>query len=149
MPDFRKALEQGFEAARKADIAKKEIDEVFNDLKTQVLSGTGNKVLIERGQIRDDSLPATFREVLTFGGAPAPGYSAIVAFNPSAKKKLVELARWEVDKAGYPCTVTWSKQAHVCENKEALINCLSDLLKDPVVGEKIYTLTKLEPTRTE
>jgi len=147
MPDFTKALEEGFAAARKADAARKEIGEVFDELQAQILQATENKVVIERRLLRDDSQLADPLAIIGLG-RPVLRHWAIVAINPSADgDKIFQLARWGMDKAGYPCTVTWSKQDHICEDKEALINCLSDLLKDPVVGEKLYTLKQLEPAK--
>jgi hypothetical protein len=77
-------------------------------------------------------------------------YWAIIGRNPKSKKSgIKELARWEMDNNGYPCVVIWNKRRDICENKEALVNSLSDLLKDSVVGEKLYILTKLEPDKAE
>jgi hypothetical protein len=151
MADYVKALKEGFEAARKADLARKEIDEVFKELNAQVLQATENKVSIERRWVRDES-PSTViaTTLLKAIREPPTRHWTIVAFNPSVdREKIFELALWAMDRAGYPCTLTWSNQKHICEDKEALSNALSDLLKDPVVGERLYTLTKLEPTKKE
>jgi hypothetical protein len=146
MPNFVKALEEGFEAARKADAARNEIDEVFRDLNTQVLKVTNNQVSIERKELPESSFDRIRR--LADPDKPTNKLWAIVAFNPTVgKTKEFQLADWEMDRAGYPCKVTWNRREHVCEDKEALINCLSELLKDPVIGQNIYTLTKLEPTK--
>ena len=48
MTDFIAALDEGLDAAIKAEIAKKEIDSVFDEMKTAILSRTNNKVRIER-----------------------------------------------------------------------------------------------------
>jgi len=149
MADFKEALEQGFVAARKADLARKEIDEVFDELKAQILQATENKVLIERRLVHGDSQTVDPLSVLGLSRRPPLiRHWAIVALNPSVDEGTIfELAQWARDKTGYPCTVTWNKQDHICEDKGALINCLSDLLKDPVVGGKLHTLKQLEPTK--
>ncbi len=149
MPDFEKALKEGLEAANKADAARQEIDEVFKDLNTQVLQATDNKVLIERREVFENTTDTGWSTIITgIRRLAGDKYWGIFAFNPAFdKNKALELARWAMDIAGYPCKLTWNKQEHICEDKEALVNSLLELLRDPVVGEKIYTLTKLEPKK--
>jgi hypothetical protein len=150
MPDYSKALQDGFDRARKADAARKEIDAVFEDLKNQILTATDNKVSIERRRMTIPTPEISTVSAPGFFSLPAPPvrYWAIVAFNPNLpKEKLFELAGWEMDKAGYPCKVTWSKQEHICEDKNALTACLFELLSDPTIAEMLYTLTKLEQTK--
>ena len=148
MVDYGKALEEGFAAARRADAARQEIEEVFTDLRTQVLTATANRIQIERLQyeVEDTGWAAL---LYTFPQKPKDKYWAIAAFNPSVgRNKAVQLARWVQDNAGYPCKVTWSQQEHICEDREALSICLAELLSDPVVGQKLNSLTKLKPQKT-
>jgi hypothetical protein len=152
MPDYAKSLEEGFEAARKAEVAKKEIDEVFKELNTQVIKVTEGKVYIERKEFKEEEKDYETAAIsilkYAYPRRVIIKYWVIIAFNPIVNpENVLHLARWEMDRGGYPCKVIWSKQDHICEDMEALANCLADLLKDPVVGEKLYTLTKLAPSK--
>jgi hypothetical protein len=40
----------------------------------------------------------------------------------------------------YPATLTWNDEERQCADKEALENCLAELLRDPIIGEKLQTL---------
>jgi len=163
MTDFIAALDEGLDAAIKAEIAKKEIDSVFDEMKTAILSRTNNKVRIERkaflGKIslddEDDPL-SRFAAAVGVTAAVAPYLSLpnrtwmIVAYNPEiGSLKEMRLSYWEMDPAGYPCKLRWRTETQICEDKEALSQGLADLLRDPVVGKKIYTLTKLEPPKKD
>ncbi|MHC4443583.1 MAG: hypothetical protein ACYTA5_13380 [Planctomycetota bacterium] len=50
-----------------------------------------------------------------------------------------------MDRCGYPCKLIWSQQEHVCEDRIALESCLAELLRDPIVGERLYALMNLKP----
>ncbi|MGD0089389.1 MAG: hypothetical protein ABSE73_05665 [Planctomycetota bacterium] len=143
MIDYAKALKQGFDAARQATAARNEIVQVFKDLNDQVNRATGDKVAI---RLRDPER----RQELDGSGHWTGGeqYKVIAAFNPTVDPKTdVKLATLAMDKAGYPCNVKWGNQEHICEDGEALALCLSDLLSDPLVGQKIQTL--MEPKKKD
>ncbi len=138
MVDYTKALKQGFDAARRAEAARKEIDCVFLDLNTQILQATENRLSIERRQYELDN-PAAFSTTVwsTFSPPIIRKVWKIVAFNPAVgKDKEVPIASWEVDRTGYPCKVTWNKEEHLCENREALALCLSELSLEMIKGTK-------------
>ena len=148
MPDFAKALKEGFEAARRAEAARHEIDQIFDDLSEQVLKATDGKVEICRTQyeVEETGWPIT---MFTFPPKPKDKYWAIAAFNPTiGRKKKIQLARWVPGGAGYPCKVTWYKQENICQDGGSLATCLAEMLSDPIVGQKLHSLTKLEPEKT-
>jgi len=148
MANFTEAFKKGLEAAQTADRARKEIDKVFKDLNYQLLTETGNKIGINRKE---------FVEPNVMGGMKLPAipgrenkYWAIVAFNPSFKNSPVKiLARWSMDRAGYPCKISWKNTLYRCEDKEALENILAEILQDPLVGETLYSLMKWEKPQPE
>ena len=142
MADYIKAFKQGLEAALVADRARKEIDEVFADLNNQLSKETKNKICIER---REYEKGHTLSEVLKNPFLPLSGKSwVIVVFDPSVDESPVKkLAIWSMDRAGYPCKIVWKNVDVSCEDKEALENSLSDLLRDPLVGEKLHSLIQM------
>jgi len=143
MADYVEAFKQGLGAAVKADRARKEIDEVFVDLDSQLHETTGKKIRIDR---KEFEVRQTIQETLSFPffSKPKETYWEIVAFNPSVSESPVKhLARWSMDRAGYPCKIVWEGEDHTCEDREALENSLAELLRDPLVGEKLHALTQL------
>ena len=66
MADYKKALRQGFEAAKKADLARKEIKEVLDTFKEQVLASSDGRLLIE---VREFEEERDIFEVMKVGGA--------------------------------------------------------------------------------
>lgn len=142
MVDFAKALEEGFAAALRAEAAKAEIDTLLAEMRAQVLKATNETVQIERIQYE---VAETGWPIFIFPPKPKEKYWAIAAFNPKVGRgRDAQLALWSQDRAGYPCKVTWNKQEHACEDREALAACLADLLADPIVGQKLYAISKLE-----
>lgn len=151
MVDYAKALREGFEAASRAEVARREIDGVFTEMNKQVLAATENKVSIVRMECERAvrTWQATIVSSILFP-IPKEKYWAIVGFNPSVgSSSEVLLATWTMGKAGYPCVVTWDDTEHECLDREALATCLQELLSDPVIGQRLLALTKLEPRQKE
>lgn len=144
MPDFASAFNEGLQAAETADRARREIADVFSELSRQMDAATRGTIAIARGECE---IPVTTARLLTNPWEPRKTYWAILAWNPMvAKCPKKEIARWSQDAAGYPCKITCRKWERTCEDREALENSLAELLRDPVVGEKLYALTRLEPS---
>ena len=151
MNDFAKALKKGFESAKRAADARKEILEVFKELHEQVMNATGGKVSIER-ELREvkpdpsETAAEKFIKSFKFPSAAPEKYWAIVAFNPTLPEDVHRpIASWSQESAGYPCSVTWGGQRHICEDKVALSNCLAELLEDPDVAGTLFSLMQRQP----
>lgn len=150
MNDFAIAFHEGLEAATRAEDARKEIDNIFEELNAVISTESHNTVVIERYQHYENPEVGPSGRVFVHPLKPRKLYWAITAYNPKVGRdkldKLRELAKWDMDPAGYPCTITWSKQEHICEDGVALSRCLTALLKDPVVGENLRVLMRLSET---
>ena len=145
MSVFAKALEDGFSAARNAELAWKEIDSVFSDLNEQVRKATGNKVGIRLSPISRMSSGAKG----PYGHKLNPNKNdhifvkngAIVVTNRTTTSNTFDwIAQFGAGDSGYPFKISWNKRTNICEDKEALIKCLAELLRDPSVGRKIIAL---------
>jgi hypothetical protein len=146
MADYTRALRQGFEAAKKADLARKEIKEVLGTFKEEVLEASKGKLLIELKMFKE---PLSFTEQLKRGSVLDPmeraTYLALAAQNPTVEKpSYKELARWKQSNDGYPCSLTLQGRERQFEDRTALEQGLADLLKDSKVGETLYALAQLD-----
>src|SRR5947207_1682241 len=125
MADFKKALAEGFVAAEKAEIARKEVEETLAKLKDDLLAASDGKLLVEVRQLEKREAvksPATIFSPVDYGKlmAQAVGrknyYKALIAMNPKSKNSAwYELAIWKRAKAGYPCSLIWGNQERQCE----------------------------------
>jgi len=143
--DFIDAFRDGLSAAEAADLARQDIDDVFSNLDSQIRKGSDGKLSIARleYEVEASSWAAL---VLTFPPKPKETYWAIVAKNPAIEPSPAkQLAKWQMDRRGYPCKLIWAQQEHVCEDRTALESCLAELLRDPIVGERFYALMNLKP----
>jgi hypothetical protein len=141
MIDFKSAFNEGLDAAQKAKAARLEIDNVFKDLNQQLTEVSEGKLTIEREQLEPPRSWVTQLAILQ----PPEKYWAIVARNPTIEgSSFQELCKWESGRAGYPCKLTWGGNEHYCEDKQALENTLSNLLRDPIIAEKLISLMDLE-----
>lgn len=141
MGDYVDAFKQGLAAAETAERARREIAQVFVELDQEVGKGSGGKISINR---REYEVRQQFWDI-SFPPKPKQTYWAIVACNPTVDEGPVkELARWSQDRAGYPCKIVWGNEEHTCEDREALENSLAEVLRDPIVGERLYALMRLE-----
>jgi hypothetical protein len=135
MNDYKSAFSEGLKAAERANAARKEIDQVFKDLNTQLSDITEGRIHVIREQRARNS---TLKLVITL---EPDYYWAIIAYNPKVgSSPNKELCEWEMGSAGYPCKMIWSGNTHYCENKQALEATLSVLLKDAIIAEKFWFL---------
>lgn len=151
MADYEEALQLGFAAAKKAEIARKEIQRILEKLKADILAVSEGKLLLEIQMVEEPEPLSGVFGPLGMAQAYAKAlqqkkyYTALMASNPKvAKSPVKELAIWKQAKDGYPCSLIWGNQERQCEDRSALEEGLAELLKDPVVGEKLYALTKLD-----
>ena len=137
MTDYIKAFQQGLSAAEETDRTRNEINSIFDELDKQILEKTSGKIKISRQErIESPVFPDIF--------GPKIRYNVICAFNPKVEESPTKvLANWTQDRRGYPCKIEWEGTTLICEDGEALKNALAELLADPLVGEKLYTIMKL------
>ena len=149
MTDYVSAFKEGAMAAEKAEIARKSITEVFDDLDKQIQGGSEGKLAIERSEFERSGQDPWFEKIALFSKAKEK-YWVIAAYNPTVHPSpLKKLAEWNEDRAGYPCTIEWADKQQVCEDRKALEESLLELLKDPEVGEILSSLSRLEPSSPE
>jgi hypothetical protein len=161
MTDFKEALNAGFAAAEKAEMAKKEVSAVLKKLKDEILEASGGKLSIELRQFNKVISPELelakhgllslykpsvwdpMSEVLK---RPIKEiYVALSAANPTVSGSMAEeIAEWKQSDSGYPCTLSWKKNEKQCQDRAALERTLADLLKDPSIAEKLQRLMRLE-----
>jgi hypothetical protein len=141
MSDFKSAFSDGLDAAQKAETARREIEDVFRDLSKQLAEASDGKLAVERMEYERSRSWLTALSPLE----PKEKYQAIVAYNPTIKGSPTrELCEWESGRGGYPCKLTWGSNEYYCEDKQALENTLSDLLRDPIIAEKLMFLINLK-----
>jgi len=146
MTDFGAAFRAGQEAATQAELARKDIDDVFSALNVQVAEITDGKIEIGRKRLeRKKSSPAGVL-VMSFG--PRETYWAIVARNPKATDSNPrQIALWEPGRTGYPCKISWGGIDRTCYDRQSLEDSLSSLLGDAIVGETLRNVSNLPPTQ--
>lgn len=148
MTDYTKAFKEGLTAAKDADIARREINEVFKELDQQIRKGSDGKIAVDRRQyeVRESGWQSMF----TIQPKVKETYWAITAHNPSFPDSPVkQLARWTPGRAGYPCKIVWGDTEMSCYDRQSLESSLAEVLRDPLVGEKIYELMNLKPQNEE
>jgi hypothetical protein len=145
MSDYLKALNEGFEAAKKADLAKEEITEILNKFRDDILAGSEGNLLIEVKRLEEplDAYEAFMTRSVLHGATPKKTYLALTAINPKAStQSYKDLAKWKRSKDGYPCSLTYNQQEHQFEDRLGLEQGLAELLRDPSIGEQLYILTR-------
>ncbi|MEZ5328742.1 MAG: hypothetical protein R3F19_27160 [Verrucomicrobiales bacterium] len=142
MKDYKEAFNRGLDAARAAERARNEIDEVLSEFFGQVKGLSDGKVEIR--VFTYEKSDSGFLPMLTFPPKPKETYDAIVAKSALREKPVFQLAKWKPSPAGYPCKLTWGGGDLYCEDKEALERCLGEILADPLIGEKLLSLMAME-----
>lgn len=148
MVDFKKYLEKGLSAAERAEANKTEIDSVFEDLNQQMDEATNGKIFISIIEFYKNSSIADLASLANL--KPREKYTAIAAMNRTITDcEYKQLAKWKIDRNGYPCTIILDRDEMYCEDKASLEKNLQRLLSDPVVGDQLYKLISMEPSAEE
>ncbi|WP_025598188.1 hypothetical protein [Burkholderia sp. WSM2230] len=138
MVDFIKSLHVGLDAAKTAEQNRAEIDAIFEELNRQLSQATDGKVRLKRAEFNQGlQFTATFQRVT---------YWALAVFSTIEGIQPTEIAKWHMDRSGYPCTIdTESSSKWHCQDKEGLERALGLLLQDPLVGEIIQKYIRMTP----
>ncbi|WP_250501605.1 hypothetical protein [Caballeronia sp. AZ7_KS35] len=143
MANFLESFNKGIAAARDAERNKAEIQEVFDDLNQQLAVATAGKVAIRRRQFNAAIDILGQKNALLSLLRPEKYWGLAAIFLPSGTVEATELAKWEEENSGYPCTVTIGSQRYVCEDRAALEGVLETVLADPSVGEVLHALMQM------
>jgi hypothetical protein len=143
MADFKDAFKQGLDAAEKAEIARKEVDNVFAELDQQMREASDGKIGIHR---QEYYVPEPGALVLPYfiSGKKRETYLSITAYNPNVANSDKQLAKWNQNRTGYPCKIVFDESEWYCADRESLETALAELLRNPIVGEKLSSLLILE-----
>ncbi len=142
MPDYRKALRDGLKSAEDLARVKSEIAQIWKNFVKELSEETDGRININ---IKKEIEQETGLFAAPLLGRQHRTYLAIVAENPKSKNKLEkELARWEQERTGYPCRIIFGDVQLRCDDAGALESALVQLLRDPIVGEKLHALMKQE-----
>ncbi|MDR9425715.1 MAG: hypothetical protein RI567_10590 [Marinobacter sp.] len=140
MADFKKYFTKGLSAAEKAESNKNEIDSIFEELNSQLDEATDGKIEISRVKFYVSNALADIASLMK----PRETYLAIAAKNKKVKGcDYKQLARWKIDRNGYPCVIIIDRDEMYCEDKVALESNLQQLLSDPTVGDTLYKLMSM------
>lgn len=135
MINFVDSLNKGLELVNQYDANNKEIEAVFAELNRQLNKAYDGKLVIELVFNPSDQF--------------SDEYWYIVAKNPISLESSQEiaLADWTISSTGYPCSIIFSGQKRVCEDKESLEQTIAELLSDPVIARDLRTV--INQTSTE
>jgi hypothetical protein len=151
MINFVDSLNKGLELSQQADENNKEIDAVFSELNRQLNEVYAHKLVVERCV----SEPIMQQISDVFNMEDYPDHSAIttnkrmviVVKNPTADIGR-SIANWYQPSTGYPCSIAFSGQKHICEDKESLELAIADLLTNPFVAKTLLKVINAELAET-
>lgn len=140
MSNFKDSFNKGIDLANVARNNKEEINQVFDDLNKELSELTSNKVEIVINNFSEEMEPLSATAGVigaAIAGLEGPKYrryQGLGARNPNRNSSIYELATWSQGRAGYPCKIKFGNKSFICEDKEGLIEALSELLEDPEAG---------------
>jgi hypothetical protein len=152
MINFVDSLNKGFELSQQADENNKEIDAVFAELNRQLNEVYAGKVVIKLEFTNDGikKIAASFADFIGEGNISnqLSKNAKIIAENPIVQTSLEPLANWNQSAMGYPCSIAFSGQKNICEDKESLELAISELLTDPFVAKTLFKVINAKSTKS-
>lgn len=144
MTDFREKLRRGLEAHDSANAAKREINSVIAALNEAVERETDGRVGVKI-IATSMGLPGMAARIaaLSAGGVVSPVETEhwIVAFSTVYTDiKPLKLSRWDIDDAGYPCTLRFAGERLEAYDRESLENALGEMLEYTETGGAISAI---------
>lgn len=140
MANFIESFNRGIEAAVNAELNFSEIDQVFSELNRQLTNATDGKVSITRRQ-GGGKIAALVGLVTKIGNPTFEAPIGLFVTSSNPETPAVEIAEWNTDRTGYPCSIQLGANKFICDDKEALEQALSRVLADPEVGKVMRRFT--------
>lgn len=144
MTSFTSAIKAGIESANIARAKKKEIQNLFDTLSSDVEEAFDGVICLElkprfeAANANPFGIGAAVQQML---GAKGRHYTGIMAVHSSTEAE-VELGEWKVNDDGYPVTLVYSGTTCVCETKEELFEALSNFISATSTAEKLKQLSE-------
>ena len=141
MASFIDAFRDGMAAAKTVRENFREVQRVLLHLKEEVFIETSGRVSVRICRLvsKDKLNWSTLEDTLKLRKDDVH-YYAICADNPQVQDSLIELARWEQDKTGYPCRITTEGRVFHCDNRDKLEAGLQEMLRQTENGMRIARL---------
>jgi len=144
MSKFKSSFEKGIESANEAKKSREEIEQVFYDLNKDLSEITNNKLEIVIHEFTENignGALASLGSILAGNSSDQyRNYLGLGARNPDDSSSIYEIARWSQGRAGYPCKIKFGNKSFICEDKDGLIDALSEMLEDPKIGETLQSI---------
>ncbi|WP_241574767.1 hypothetical protein [Rosenbergiella nectarea] len=143
MADFKNSFKAGVESALVADNNKKEIQDLIEEVNSQITESYEGKVHfgvwnLTRTSKNRKNIFSSITDPLSID---ITSYKAL-CISDYNNKSPIELAEWKVDENGYPCMVKHDDRESYCFNKEELISEISSLLSSVKTGNAILEKLK-------
>jgi hypothetical protein len=141
MVDYKKFLDLGLDAANLAEKNRAEIAQVFDELNVQLHEATHGRVQVDRSAMGSATIlnAISALEARTAPYSPQRSY-ALLAVSSDSPPMTLQIAKWDMDSAGYPCTLGVEGEKWICLDAEALEQSLALMLQQPSVGAAIRQL---------
>lgn len=138
MIDFRQSIQQGLGAYQEQNRSREEITEILQELASQMLASTNNKVGVKLANV-DVSISEMLELAITGEG------TAIVAFPTEFPDITRRLSLIRIPLSGYPVTLKWGREKVVCGDNSGLVEALANMLALPTTGRVIAELAEYVP----
>ena len=139
---FANALNIGIEKARFIDHQSKEINQIIEELRSQIFLQTNGKVEVS---VMDDASNYKSHSAVYDGPLFNIGTNKKILAAKN-NEKTMRLSYWDTNKGGDPCTIKYGDISASAGDKESLIGILEDMLSDSDIAKNIIELMQGDST---
>lgn len=146
MNNFKEAFEQGIKHANETAANEKEINQVLEEFANSISQLSEGKLAVTVESKFDPQNNSPFGLAATAALLTNTGrhYEALVVKNSKVEDSPEEeLCEWKLSEKGYPIRISYLGSSPSCGDKEALVECLSELLSQPRSGKIFKKLMEL------
>tara|TARA_Y100001947_G_C10154473_1_gene225437 strand:+ start:124 stop:564 length:441 start_codon:yes stop_codon:yes gene_type:complete len=146
MENFKEAFEQGIKHANETAENEKEINQVLEEFTTSISQLSDGKLTVTVEPKFDPQNNSPFGLAATAALLTNTGrhYEALVVKNSTVEDSPEEeLCEWKLSEKGYPVRISYQGSSPSCGDKQALVECLAELISKPRSGKIFKKLMDL------
>lgn len=142
MNEFLSTVQTSIEKAQAATQKKREIAEVLKSVSSAVNAATDGVVSVIKAEAVGGFTEGLLKSLALFLKDSKKQTVLLLRHSGHPKINDIQIAIWKEDALGYPCTLAFGNEEHLCPTKAALVTAFKCLLADPHIGMAIESQRK-------
>lgn len=144
MNQFLIIIQNSLNKAQAASQRKTEIADVFKEASLAVSHATNGTISLVKEEAIDGFTEGLMKSLALFTAKAEKQTVLLLRHKEHPAISDIQIAFWKENGFGYPCTLSFAKEDHVCRHKNGLISSFQKMLADPHIAVALEKLLRSE-----